>query len=68
MSAEFDFHMRGVDRDRDPYYYTNWDNAIPLVIRATNRREAVNKADAAMGPCRSGRYWVFKVDRIEAAS
>ena len=69
MSALFDFHMRIVDRDVDPYYFTNWDRAKPIVCRGATEKEAAQKAAAAMGPARSGRYWVYKVDRIvEAAS
>lgn len=66
--AEFDFHMRVVDCDREGYYHPRWDKATPMVVRATTKQEAINQAAAALGECPRGRYWGFKVDRIEAAS
>jgi glycosyltransferase A (GT-A) superfamily protein (DUF2064 family) len=36
-------------------------------VRAATKQDAINQADAALGPCRRGWYWGFRVKRIEAA-
>ena len=64
----FDFHMRVVDCDREGYYFPRWDRATPITARAKTKQEAINTAAAALGEPPHGRYWGFKVDRIEAAS
>lgn len=64
----FEFTMRAVHRDRDPYYYTNWDNAQRMTVRGDTKQEAINKADAMLGPAPRGRYWVFQVDDIKEVS
>jgi hypothetical protein len=66
--AEFDFHMRACPHDRSGYYYPRWDRATPITVRAATKQEAINQAAAALGECRSGYYWRFRLDRIEAAS
>ena len=66
--AEFDFHMRVVECDREGYYFPRWDKSTPITVRAATKQEAINQAVAALGECRRGWYWGFKVARIEAAS
>ncbi len=66
--SEFDFHLRAIDCDREGYYFPRWDRATPIVIRAATKQAAIDAAAAALGPCRRGWYWGFKVDRIETAS
>lgn len=68
--ADFEFHLRVVDCDREGYYIPRWDRATPIVVRAATKQEAINKAAAAMGECPRGRgwYWGFKVDRVEAVA
>lgn len=59
------FHMRRASADRSGYYHTRWDQAVPMVIIASNEKEAINKADTLSGEPKSGRYWTFLVDRIQ---
>ena len=65
MSAEFEFVLRYTDRDVDPYYYTNWDRGGQMSVRGASKQEAINKADAALGSAGSGRYWVFRVLKMQ---
>jgi hypothetical protein len=67
MTDQYDFHIVVTDMDPEGYYYTRWDKATPLVIRATNRSEAFTKAWAVMGECRRGRTWTGRIKRIESA-
>ena len=59
------FHMRRAAADSGGYYHTRWDKAVPMVVIASNEREAINKADAFSGEATRGKYWTFLVDRIE---
>lgn len=59
------FQMRRASADRTGYYHTRWDQAVPMVVIASNEKEAISKADALSGAPKSGRYWTFIVDRIE---
>lgn len=70
MSAEFDFHLRVVECDREGYYFPRWDKATPITVRAANKQAAINQAAAAMGECPRGRgwYWGFQCDRIAAVT
>lgn len=63
--AEFEFHLRATEHDREGYYYPRWDRATPIVVRAATKQAAVNQAAAALGECRRGYFWGFKCDRIE---
>lgn len=67
MNEQFDFYVRVIDKDPDGYYLPRWDQATPLVVRATNRAEAFEKARTVMGACRNGWTWTWRIDRIEAA-
>ena len=60
----FEFDMRVASADKEGYYYTRWDQAYPITLTAENKQEAVNKAVAAMGEPRSGRYWTVVTDKI----
>jgi hypothetical protein len=66
--SEFEFHLRAIDCDREGYYFPRWDKATSMVVRAATKQEAIDQAAVALGKCPRGRYWGFKVDRIEAAS
>jgi len=59
------FQLRRASADKTGYYHTRWDKAVPVVVIASNEKEAINKADTFSGAPESGRYWTFTVDRIE---
>lgn len=58
------FDMRAAQADREGYYYTRWDKATPISVVAETKRQAINKAAAALGDARPGYCWVFVVDSI----
>lgn len=67
MTTLFDFDLRLAQADREGYYYTRWDLATPVTIRAATQQEAVDNAARALGEPRRGRYWVAQVDKVTAA-
>ena len=48
-------------------YYTRWDLATPITVRAATQQQAINDAAAALGQPRRGRYWVARVKKVVAA-
>ena len=68
MSARlFDFDLLMAQADREGYYYTRWDLATPITVRAATQQQAINDAAAALGEPRRGRYWVARVKKVVAA-
>ena len=68
MSARlFDFDLLMAQADRKGYYYTRWDLATPITVRAATQQQAINDAAAALGQPRRGRYWVARVKKVVAA-
>ena len=68
MSARlFDFDLLMAHADREGYYYTRWDLATPITVRAATQQQAINDAAAALGQPRRGRYWVARVKKVVAA-
>ena len=68
MSARlFDFDLVLAQADREGYYYTRWDLATPITVRAATQQQAINDAAAALGQPRRGRYWVARVKKVVAA-
>ena len=68
MSARlFDFDLLLAQADREGYYYTRWDQATPITVRAATQQQAINDAAAALGAPRRGRYWVARVKKVAAA-
>ena len=68
MSARlFDFDLLMAQADREGYYYTRWDLATPITVRAATQQQAINDAAAALGQPRRGRYWVARVKKVVAA-
>lgn len=65
MSVEFEFKMRYVDRDLDPYYYTNWDRAVSVTIKAPTRDEAFVVLWNMLGAAPRGRKWVAHIDSVK---
>ena len=64
----FDFDLRLAQADREGYYYTRWDQATPITVRAATKQDAINVAAHALGAPRSGRYWVARVKSVTAAA
>jgi hypothetical protein len=64
----FDFDLRLAQADREGYYYTRWDQATPVTIRAATKQEAINMAAAALGEPRRGHYWVARTVSVTAAA
>lgn len=64
----FDFDLRLAQADREGYYHTRWDQAIPITVRAATQQQAINDAAAALGEPRRGRYWVARVKKVTAAA
>ena len=68
MSARlFDFDLLMAQADREGYYFTRWDLATPITVRAATQQQAINDAAAALGQPRRGRYWVARVKKVVAA-
>ena len=68
MSARlFDFDLLMAQADREGNYYTRWDLATPITVRAATQQRAINDAAAALGEPRPGRYWVARVKKVVAA-
>lgn len=65
MSARFRFVGRACAVDNTGYYHPHWDLAQPVSVIAKNRGEAMAKAEAMLGPCRSGRTWHYRWDSID---
>ena len=63
----FDFDLLMAQADREGYYYTRWDLATPITVRAATQQQAINDAAAALGQPRRGRYWVARVKKVVAA-
>jgi hypothetical protein len=59
------FKGRATEKDVEGYYYPRWDRAKPFAVTASNEREAMRKAAAALGSTRSGFVWVFRFESIE---
>lgn len=68
MSALFDFDLLLAQADREGYYYTRWDQATRITVRAATQQEAINAAAAALGAPRRGRYWVARTKSVTAAA
>lgn len=69
MSArEFDFDLLLAQADREGYYYTRWDLATPITVRATTKQKAINAAARALGQPRRNRHWVARTKRVTAAA
>ena len=68
MSARlFDFDLVLAQADREGYYYTRWDLATPITVRAATQQQAINDAATALGQPRRGRYWVGRVKKVTSA-
>lgn len=67
MSAMFDFDLLLAQADSEGYYYTRWDLATRITVRAATKQQAINDAAAALGEPRRGRYWVARVKKVTRA-
>jgi hypothetical protein len=64
----FDFDLLLAQADREGYYFTRWDQATPITVRAATKQQAINSAAAALGEPRRGRYWVARTIKVTAAA
>lgn len=68
MSALFDFDLLLAEADREGYYHTRWDLGTRVTVRSETKQDAINKAAAALGAPRPGRYWAAKVKSVTDAA
>lgn len=66
--ALFDFDLLMAQADSEGYYYTDWSKATPITVRAATQQAAINKAAAALGDPRRGRYWTARVKQVTDAA
>lgn len=64
----FDYKMRALNRDADPYYLSDWGKAAKLCIRAPTQKDAINIAIEAIGDPGPHRKWVFITDHIASSA
>lgn len=63
----FEFDLIACEHDSEGYYYPRWDRATPITVTAPDKQTAINTAAVALGGCRRGFYWGFKVKAIRSA-
>lgn len=64
-AEQFVFDMRYIDWSDDPYYHRDWYGATPIEVVASNKREAMEKARAVLGPAPTHRVWGIKVVSVK---
>lgn len=68
--TEFEFDLRLTSADPEGYYFTRWDRAKKITVRAANVKKAAAKAAEALGDPKStgtwapNPYWVYKCDAV----
>lgn len=68
--SEFEFDLRLAAADPEGYYYTRWDRAKSITVRAENVKVAASKAAKVLGDAKqtgtwaSRPYWVYKCDAV----
>jgi hypothetical protein len=68
--AEFEYDLRLTTADPEGYYFTRWDRATKITVRAATEKAAAAKAAEALGdPKSTGTwahrpYWVYKCDAV----
>jgi len=66
----FEFDLRLTSADPEGYYYTRWDRAKRITIRASDVKKAAAKAAKVLGDPKStgtwasNPYWVYKCDAV----
>lgn len=59
------YKLLAAGRDSTGYYYTRWDRATPISVKAETESEAFEKAKKALGTPRGvSDSWVFIVKEI----
>jgi len=59
------YKLLATGRDSTGYYYTRWDRAIPISVKAETEAEALEKAKKALGtPPGVSDSWTFRVKEI----
>jgi len=64
-TPRFVFNLKRTMRDREGYYMTRWDRAVPVEIEATNEDAAYQALWAMSGECpRSGFVWTARITKV----
>lgn len=59
------YKLLAAGRDSTGYYYTRWDRATPISVKAETESEAFEKAKKALGTPRGvSDSWTFRVKEI----
>lgn len=61
---KFLFNLKVASYDPDGYYFTKWQEAVPVSVFAADADEAREKAKASMGKPPSGRAWTASLDSV----
>lgn len=61
---KFRFNLKVVSYDPDGYYFTKWQEAVPVSVYAADAYEAIEKAKASMGKPPSGRAWTTSLESV----
>lgn len=64
----FRFNLKVVLYDPSGYYYTKWQEAVPVSVNATDADEARGKAVKSMGKPPSGRAWTASLEGVSEVS
>lgn len=64
MSDKYMFHFDVTAYDKSGYCYTNWHNAVPVSVIASDEDEALRKACAARGTPLSGYGWTARLTSV----
>lgn len=59
------YKLLAAGRDSSGYYYTRWDRATPITVKAETEAEALEKAKKALGtPPGVSDSWAFRLIEI----
>ena len=64
----FRFRMSRALRDPTGYYYTDWNQAVPVEVVASTEAEAYQKVWAMSGPSPRGRRWTARIRDVREVS
>ena len=59
------YFYRRAKADREGYYHTRWDQAVPISVIASTEKEALQKVWDLSGEAPRGRYWTAVLDKVE---
>lgn len=65
----FEFSIRAAEKDPSGYYYTRWDLAQSVKVKAETKTDAFDKVRAVLGETKEyGWKWAMTVDDIQDIS